>query len=241
MRISDKNFQHFENQESFDFNNIKAIIFDLDDTLFEEKDFVLSGFNAVAIDIAKTANTEKEIVFNFLLREFYQKGRGKIFNATLQHFSLNDRPDEITRLVQLYRNHTANINFYPKVKSLLKRLRKQFRLAIVTDGATEIQTNKVRALGLQELVDYVVYCWEIEAPKPDPKGYEMVLDYFNLPAEQAMIIGDHSLNDISAGNKLGTWTTRVHTGRFSNLPHVETAIPNFDIGIVTDIEEYFFR
>jgi len=145
MRTSDKNLQCSEKQEDFEPNMIEAIIFDLDDTLFEEKDFVLSGFNAVAIEIANTANTNQEIVFNFLLTEFYQKGRGKIFNTTLQHFSLSDHPDEITRLVQLYRNHTANISFYPKVKSLLKRLRKQFRLAVVTDGATEIQTNKVRA------------------------------------------------------------------------------------------------
>jgi len=218
-------------------NNIKdVIVFDLDDTLFEEKDFVLSGFDAVAADIAKTVAIKKQPVFNYLLEQFYKKGRGKIFNAALRKFGLIDTSDEITRLVQLYRRHPANITFYPGVKSLLKRLHKNFYLAIVTDGATETQTNKVNALCLQELVDYVVYCWEIGAPKPDTKGYAMALDYFNLPVNHAIIVGDHPINDIAAAKKLGAWTIRVRTGRFSQLRNLETKKPDFDIKIVTDVE-----
>ena len=234
----DKDLMNFKKPNRLNPNiTIDAIVFDLDDTLFEEKDFVLSGFHAVALDIAKTANVRQEIVFNCLLEEFHKNGRGKIFNSALRKFALIDTPDEITRLVQLYRQHPANIIFYPGVKSLLKQLHKNFYLAVVTDGATETQTNKVNALRLQELVDYVVYCWEIGAPKPDTKGYAMVLDYFNIPANHAMIIGDHPLNDIGAAKELGVWTTRVHTGRFSQLPHLEKAKPDFDIKIVTDIEQ----
>lgn len=218
-------------------NMLKAIIFDLDDTLFEEKDFVLSGFHAVALDIAKMANIRQEIVFNCLMEEFHKKGRGKIFNAVLQQIGLIDTLDEIARLVQLYRQHSANIAFYPGVKSLLKRLHKNFYLAVVTDGATETQTNKVKALCLQELVDYVVYCWEIGAPKPDTKGYAMALDYFNMPANHTMIIGDHPVNDIAVAKKLGALTIRVRTGRFSQLPNLKTTKPDFDIKIVTDIEQ----
>ena len=219
------------------YNIKKVIVFDLDDTLFEEKDFVLSGFNAVALDIAKTANVRQEIVFNCLLEEFHKKGRGKIFNAALRQFSLMDTPEEVARLVQLYRQHPANITFYPGVKSLLKRLHKNFYLAVVTDGAIETQTNKVNALCLQELVDYVVYCWGIGAPKPDTKGYAMALDYFNIPANHAIIIGDHPTNDIAVAKELGAFTIRVHTGRFSLLPNLETKKPDFDIKIVTDIEQ----
>jgi putative hydrolase of the HAD superfamily len=229
---------NFKKSNRLNSNNIKeVIVFDLDDTLFEEKDFVLSGFAAVAADIAKTVATKKQFVFNYLLEQFYKKGRGKIFNAALRQFGLIDTPDEITRLVQLYRQHPADITFYPGVKSLLKRLHKNFYLAVVTDGATETQANKVRALGLQGLADYIVYCWEIGAPKPDAKGYAMTLDYFNMPANHTMIIGDHPINDIAAAKELGAWTIRVHTGRFSLLPNLETKKPDFDIKIVTDIEQ----
>lgn len=233
----DKDLMSFKKPSHLNPNNtIEVIVFDLDDTLFEEKNFVLSGFDAVAADIAKTVTIKKEIVFNYLLEEFYKKGRGKIFNATLKHFGLIDTPNEIARLVQLYRQHSANIVFYPGVKSLLKRLHKNFYLAVVTDGATETQTNKVKALCLQELVDYVVYCWEIGAPKPDTKGYAMALDYFNIPANHTMIIGDHPTNDIAAAKELGAWAIRVHTGRFGLLPDLEIKKPDFDIKIVTDIE-----
>ncbi len=233
-----KDFMNFKKPSRINQNKIKdAIIFDLDDTLFEEKDFVISGFSAVAADIAKAATSKKQIVFNYLLKQFYKKGRGKIFNAALQHFGLTDTPEEVARLVQLYRHHPANITFYPGVKSLLKRLHKNFYLAVVTDGATEIQTNKVNALCLQELVDYIVYCWEIGAPKPDTRGYALALDYFKIPANHAIIIGDHPINDIAAAKELGTWTIRVHTGRFSQLSNLERTKPDFDIKIVTDIEE----
>lgn len=238
MCIYNKNFMNFKKPNRLNPNiTIDAIVFDLDDTLFEEKDFVLSGFHAVALDIAKTANVRQEIVFDYLLEQFYKKGRGKIFNAALRKFGLIDTPDEITRLVQLYRQHPANITFYPGVKPLLKRLHKNFYLAIVTDGATETQTNKIQALCLQELVDYVVYSWEIGAPKPDTKGYTMALDYFNIPANHAIIIGDHPINDIAAAKELGAWAIRVHTGRFSLLPNLETKKPDFDIKIVTNIEQ----
>lgn len=233
----DKDFMNFKKPNRLNPNNIKeVIVFDLDDTLFEEKDFVLSGFVAVATDIAKTVAIKKQLIFNYLLEQFYKKGRGKIFNAALQQFGLIDTPEEVARLVQLYRHHPANIAFYPGVKSLLKRLHKNFYLAIVTDGATETQTNKVKALRLQELVDYVVYCWEISAPKPDTKGYAMALDYFNIPAKHAIIVGDHPINDIAAAKELGAWTIRVHTGRFCLLPNLEAKKPDFNIKIVTDIE-----
>ena len=234
----DKGVMNFKKPNRLNSNNIKkVIVFDLDDTLFEENDFVISGFDAVAVDIAKTVTIKKQLVLNYLLEQFYKKGRGKIFNAALLHFGLTDTPKKVARLVQLYRHHPANITFYPGVKSLLKRLHKNFYLAVVTDGATEIQTNKVNALCLQELVDYVAYCWEIGAPKPDTKGYAIALDYFNIPANRAIIIGDHPINDIAAAKKLGALTIRVRTGRFSQLPNLKTTKPDFDIKIVTDIEQ----
>ncbi len=223
-------------EKKFDPSLIKAIIFDLDDTLFAERDFLLSGFNAVAAEIAKKSKVEKNIVLTVLLYELEKNGRGKIFNTTLRYFSLSDNPEEVAYLVHLYRNHKANISFYTGVRSLLERLKTQFHLAVVTDGATEIQKNKIQALGVEKFVDKIVYCWQINAPKPDPKGYASILEYFELPAENIMIIGDHPLNDISAGKKLGTWTARVRTGRFIDFPHIDGVPPDFDINIITEIE-----
>jgi putative hydrolase of the HAD superfamily len=214
---------------------LQAIIFDLDDTLFEEGDFVISGFRAVAKKIAESAGAATEDVFQFLLKEYRENGRGKIFNVAFRQYGISDSQDQVESFVQLYRRHLADISLYPGVESLLMRLKNNYRLAIVTDGAVEMQSNKIRALGLHQLVDHVVYCWNIGYPKPDPKGCSAAIEHFDILPSQAMVIGDHPLNDIYVGKRIGTLTARVRTGRFSEMSNLENAIPDFDLKNVVNI------
>jgi putative hydrolase of the HAD superfamily len=187
----------------------------------------------VAKDISGRIGAIEDEVFQYLLAEYRTNGRGRIFNAAMKQYGMDDSSELVDALVQLYRRHPAEIALYPGVEELLKQLKKKYRLAIVTDGAVEIQSNKIRALRLRQMVDHVIYCWEIGFPKPDPKGYARALERFSILPHEAMVIGDHPLNDIYAGKQIGALTARVRTGRFGNLPNIETAIPDYDLMSIT--------
>lgn len=218
-------------------DKLKAVLLDLDDTLYEERDFVISGFHAVADRIAEASGAVREEVFQFLMLELRESGRGRIFNAAMRRFGIPDSPEGVASLVQLYRRHDAAISLYPGVDDLIRRLNKDYRVAVVTDGAVETQTSKVRALGLERMVDRIVYCWEIGHPKPDAECFAAALAYFRVPPAQAIVVGDHPLHDISVGKQMGALTARVRTGRFGSAPNLEKAIPDFDVPDVTRIRE----
>ena len=89
---------------------IKTVIFDLDDTLYNEIDYCKSGFKAVANYLAeKTLKTSPEQAFNILWDKFNTSDRTKVFNNALNELSIDYEKDFIINLVNVYRNHKPDI------------------------------------------------------------------------------------------------------------------------------------
>ena len=87
---------------------LKAILFDLDDTLYLERDFVKSGFKTVASLIQNNNGIDKEVVFNRLLSIFNSGERKNIFDSYINEFG--EINYTINELVNLYRSHVPNIH-----------------------------------------------------------------------------------------------------------------------------------
>lgn len=207
------------------FKDKKLVIFDLDDTLILEREYVISGLIAVSKYFSKKYSQDLSDVSNFLLRTFESNGRTSIFNKLLYKYSIDDKQEIILDLVNCYRNHHPTIQLPKKNKEILISLRKSgLKLAIVTDGLEVMQRNKVNALGLNQLVDTVIYCWSISAPKPDSMGFKTAMNELSCTAEQTIIIGDNPEHDIIPAVTLGVDCLRVLTGRYANLPDVENYI-----------------
>jgi len=193
----------------------RLFLVDMDDTLFEERDFVLSGFQAVANFMAKWA-IEPEEAEAALRRRFTDVGRGQVFDHVLRFFLGEADPERVQELVRVYREHTPRIAFYAGVADKLKRLRCQGRVVIVTDGLPSMQAQKVAALGLARLADQVVYCWATNTPKPDPRALTGIV----TPGDpDAVLIGDDPDRDLALAAALGIDAIRVRTGRFKNKPN----------------------
>ncbi len=73
---------------------IKAILFDLDDTLYEEKEFVKSGFKEVAKFISNKFKINEKIFYKILSNVFSEGIRGNIFNIALERLNINSLPLE---------------------------------------------------------------------------------------------------------------------------------------------------
>lgn len=203
-------------------NDKKLIIFDLDDTLILERDYVISGLHFIARFFSENSGVNERDAATFLLDTFENSGRERIFNKLFDRFSISYNESDIQSLVCAYRHHRPALELPDESLGFLKMLRsREVKLAIVTDGLEIMQANKVEALGLDSLVDVIVYCWAVEAPKPATKGFEIAMLKSGCSPEETVIIGDNPGHDIKAAGLLGVDSLRVHTGRYAMLPDLE--------------------
>ncbi len=169
----------------------RLVAFDLDDTLYVEMDFVKSGFRAVAAALSDRTDIDGEDLYRDLCDVLNRDGRGKVFDTVLDRHSLQGTtPGE---LVSIYRNHEPALELPTDSRKVLVRLRNRgHALAIVTDGDPGVQRAKVRALGLEELVDMAIYTWDEgpEAGKPSPKGFERLLGATGSKPGDLMYVAD---------------------------------------------------
>lgn len=203
-------------------NNKSLFIFDLDDTLVLEQDYVLSGFHAVAAHIAFVCPLSKDEIHQFLLFTFANEGRLHIFDKLMRRYPCIAQQIGIDNLVSVYRLHNPELIFIDGVSVVLRRLRDDGKkIAVVTDGHTSMQMRKTAALRLDAYVDSIIYCWDIGAPKPDPAGFVKAIEVMDATIGESVIIGDNPFHDIQPGALLGIDTVRVLQGRFSSLPDMD--------------------
>ena len=215
---------------------IKALLFDLDDTLYDESDYVRSGFAAIARILARESSRNKNEIEGFLHGELARRGRGRIFDAALDWLGLEASRERVQSLVDSYRRHSPAISLDPADRAVLGRLGERFALALVTDGLPLMQSKKVAALGLEGLVDPIVYCWEIGAPKPDPGGYREALRRLGLTSQEALVIGDNPGHDLAAAARLGSRAIRVRRGRFVAEPNPPGTSALFEVNRVAEMD-----
>jgi putative hydrolase of the HAD superfamily len=221
----------------------RALLIDLDETLYQEHTYVASGFRHVAALVSPRCGHSSEEVYLFLEDRLRATGRGRVFDDLLLWCGLPATSDSVGKLVEAYRNHRPTISLAEDVRRTLRQLRRRFAIGIVTDGLGPVQRRKVDALGIDQLVDTVVYCWEHRHPKPSPAGFYLALDNLgDTPA--AAVVGDDVRHDLPAAVALGVPFIRVRAGRFawqhtpvvsvpvmevSSFPHVPSALADLEL------------
>jgi putative hydrolase of the HAD superfamily len=188
---------------------IDALVFDLDDTLYPECDFVASGYQAVAHHVAVRYGCPETEVFSAMMATFKSLGREKVFSMVLDRFL--DTSVSVNELVETYRRHTPVIRLLPDYEDLLERLRRDFRLGIITDGLPAVQERKVQALHLETLVDKIIYTWEFgpEFEKPNPFCFSLMLDCLRTAPSKSIFIGDNADKDWKGAHSVGMRFVRV--------------------------------
>ena len=191
---------------------IKAIIFDMDDTLYPEEQYVKSGFKSVDAFLQSIG-----------INNFYEKAltlfevgsRGNIFNKALEDLNIDYDDDFIIKLLDIYRKHSPEIQLYEDAQAILKDLINKYPLGLITDGYKEVQRNKVEALNLNNYFDKIVITDELgrENWKPSTLPYELMREQLKVEHTEMVYIGDNVSKDFLAANKLG-WIT-IHIKRLN--------------------------
>lgn len=188
-----------------------VIAFDLDDTLYREQDFVRTGFAAVARMALTQLNSSVLADMNSdeLLRKMMDVNEhGENAFDWLAKYASPDCEQFIKECVRTYRFHTPQIEPSPGVKELLSVLAARgVRMAIITDGRSRTQRNKLAALGLEQFfdADNILISEESGHVKTDIDSWQrLVRRYPN--ATRFVYIGDNPVKDFRIPNLMG-WVT----------------------------------
>lgn len=189
---------------------IRAVIFDLDDTLYPEQSFVFSGYRAVAQAFRTQFGDPDETVAE-LTRIFHSQDRRLAFDALLERRGQPADREAVQAMIDLYRRHPPAISLYDDAEAALTRLRTRIKLGIITDGAAVMQEAKVAALSLQTRVDVVVLTEELGPGfgKPHPRAFELMAERLAIEPAACVYVADNAAKDFVAPNALGWMTIRI--------------------------------
>jgi len=220
---------------------LRAVVFDLDDTLYPEHSYVLSGFRAVAAWAEQHLGIPYPIGSTALQRLFESGVRGNTFNRWLEDFGVGSDEWE-SQLVQIYRAHRPDIAPYPEATELLPRLHGRYWLGLVSDGYLEVQRNKWASLGLNAYFDGVVFSDELgrEAWKPSPRPFSEILLKLCVAGKEAVYVADNPKKDFLGAKRLGMRTIRIRDseGLYSaDEPPSPAHAPELEIANLTQLEK----
>ena len=198
------------------------MIFDLDDTLYEERTFVMSGFDAVARSICQQTGKSYSKIIQTLIDDFTHNPRGKIFDRAFEKLGLPNK-SAVSRAISIYRSHEPTINLLPGVRGVLEDLSSTGPIYLVTDGNKLVQSNKVKALDITNYFAgiYITHRFGRDAAKPSLTCFEKIKHKESADWNDLVYVGDDPNKDFVSLNKQGSNTIRVHQGRFKDFVATE--------------------
>jgi putative hydrolase of the HAD superfamily len=191
---------------------ITILVFDMDDTLYDEIDYCRSGFKAVSVFLAdQQPNLPAETAFNALWQQFTSGNHTKTFNTALDQLNIKYETPLITSLVNVYRNHKPEITLPESSRQALEQLTQKYQLALLTDGFLPAQQLKVQALDIRKYFKAVVYTEQLgrEFWKPSPAGFEKLITDLRANPKNMAYIADNEKKDFIAPNELGFLTIQL--------------------------------
>lgn len=180
------------------FDSNSCVVFDLDDTLYKEIDFLKSAYRQIALYLEPLIGKN---IYKEMLALYSTKNN--VFESVITKYKLKITSSE---LIEMYRFHSPNIKCSPHVIAFLKSLKKKnCKLGIITDGRTITQQNKIKSLKINDLIDFIVISEAFGSEKPNEKNY---LFFENLLGKNYSYtyIGDNIKKDFVSANHLG-WQT----------------------------------
>jgi len=192
------------------------IIFDMDDTLYDELTYVMSSMDAVGKYLSEKYAFKKEIVYKDLILELETNGRGKVFDAVLKKYGIYSKK-EVLKCIGVYRRNIPKIELFNEAIMALRRL-PDLPKYVVSDGNKLVQSMKADALDLDKYFKKIVltHRYGVKHAKPSSYCFSIIKDIENCEWIDLVYIGDDPNKDFVNLNPLGVKTIRVNTGRFKN-------------------------
>jgi putative hydrolase of the HAD superfamily len=199
---------------------IDAVLFDLDDTLYAQADWLAGAWKAVAMTAASLAGIDASSLEQALVRVASEgSGRGHIIDRALDMVDARYCP--ITPLLTAFRAHAPErLAPYPGAVDALRRVTAHIPIGLVSDGDVEVQKAKLRSLRLEGLFVCQIWSDELgrEYRKPHPAPFQRALATLHVRPERAIFIGDRPDKDVEGARRAGMPCIRVRSGEYADQP-----------------------
>ena len=188
-------------------NRETVLVFDLDDTLYQEYDYVISAFREIANKIDHNNDTlVSDMMTNLRLRKNVYFELKKKYGSKVM---------ELEFFLELYRNHIPNISLDNETHIFLQKI-KQFGIVtgLITEGRSKTQRNKLVSLGLKNYFDRIIITEELGTSKTDELNFRSF--HFDFPGYKYYYLADNPQKDFITPNRIG-WITIMKKDKGQNL------------------------
>lgn len=184
------------------------VVFDVDDTLYLERTYVRSGFQAVDKWFVSTYGIDG--LFEYLWSLFSAGTRGNVFDQGLARLGITPNRGLIESMVEIYRGHQPEIELTADALRSLETLSASHALAALTDGPVLSQNAKVRALDLRRWMNPIIVTGELGPGrgKPSTYGFELIQQRHGV-SRRYVYVADNPTKDFAGPKALGWATVRV--------------------------------
>lgn len=184
------------------------IVFDLDDTLYPERDYAIGGFKAASAWAQKSFGVRD--ITDDLVKHLDDGHLGRSFSLALAAVMPDHQPEHLKGLFAAYATHRPSLRLFDDAALALARYRDR-ALGMITDGHAKTQAAKVAALDVGAHFDEIVYTGALGPDrtfhKPHPRAFEIIEERLReRPDDRFAYIGDNPAKDFIAPNGRG-WTT----------------------------------
>lgn len=178
---------------------IEAVVFDLDDTLYPEKEYVAGGFRQIGAYFSQVPHMEAQLWAAFARQE-------PAIDAALRQAGCFTE-ENLQQCLTLYRNHIPDIHLYPQAQVLLKQICQSGRkLGLITDGRPAGQWAKIECLGLGKWMNRIMITDELGGVafrKPNPAAFVRMQQALGVPFSAMAYVADNPAKDFLAPEALG--------------------------------------
>ena len=192
-----------------------AVLFDLDDTLYKERQFVDGGFRAVARFLGPLTGVPAGTLARRLKVLHQRDGRGRLFDTLLAESGHPNDTDLVLACVLTYRTYRPRLTAFPDAVAAIDALRAGgIPIGLVSDGQAAIQRRKLAALSeVSRRLDAVVLTDELGAAyaKPSPVGFRVACRLLGADPGRAVYVANDPRKDFIGALDAGLGTIR--TGR----------------------------
>lgn len=218
----------------FSFMQIKIdpktfFVFDLDDTLFQEFDYLKSAYVHISSKLAESGCPD---IYEEMLAKYER--RENVFEWLVEQYAHSMPQLNMKWLLKEYREHAPNISLSETTLDFIIRLKTRNVLAgLITDGRSITQRNKLKALKLDDFFQDIIISEEFGSEKPDERNYLYFQNKY--PGMSFYFFGDNTSKDFIVPARLG-WTTvclkntgkHIHQQSLDKHPRPDFVISGFD-------------
>ena len=187
--------------------DLQAVIFDLDNILYPLNTYVKSGFRQISRLFLGRSQEVYDQLWNAYEKQCIVDRNGRDDAVTVAICTMLQAQDLYSEEMQqkclrIYDQHTPSIQSFDGVVELLRELReKGMRIGLLTDGPSEVQREKLRALGVIPLFDEIIVTDDIAGNgdvmkfrKPNPICFEIMRLRLDVPYEKMGYVGELSIS-----------------------------------------------